>query len=735
MIRISALGASLASAGLLSIALPSVAQQAATVPDTPASVPQADATSAVASRDAGSTVLQVVTVTAQKRVEASSKVPVSLSVVSAEDLKSKGISTAANLTELVPNVQIGEGNAGGMEITIRGIGNSDNTERGDPQTAFHVDGIYIGRPQGAGATFFDLERVEVLRGPQGTLYGRNANAGAVNVITRKPTNRLEGEVDVEYGDYNTRQIEAVLNVPVAQSFALRAVISSQRHDGYSQTANATDGFTHDRDDQDNFSGRVLGLLKFSPTASWSVSVDASRNRGVGQAAFDVTSGQLPLNRQQTPQVEGHIDDRGTGVTSELKVGLGFADAVYLFGHRETNRNEQTSQGSAPSTYTNYTDAFHQNSHEVRLSSADMGALQWVAGLYYFKETGNDVNLDVLLPAVFGGGRAIHFIQNPVISESKAGFGQMTYSVAPDWRATLGLRTNSDSKSRKGQTRVGPNDTPIGVVGNSADGSWNKLTYRAGIEHDLSSTQMVYVSIATGYKAGGFNDGNGVVGDPNYNPNLYYKPETITSIEAGLKGRYLDNKLELGASVFHYSYQDLQVSAVVNNSLNTANAAKAAIDGLELEGRAAVTAGGRLNFALGLLSSSYDQYTAPNGTDFKGRALDRSPKGTLTLGYTQNWDLADDSQITAYVGTRYSSSYTLTDPGTATQAPRTFVQSATTKSSITLGYWSPSDRWHVELFGKNLESKSTATALFGLNGQDFAYLSEPRTFGARAGLKF
>lgn len=718
MSRLNTLSALLASVGALTLGGPAAAQQAST------DAPQAK-----------SSEIQEVVVTAQKKLQASSKVSLSLSVISDEDLKGKGISTAANLTEQVPNIQIGMGNAGGMEITIRGIGNADNTERGDPQAAFHVDGIYVGRPQGAGATFFDLERVEVLRGPQGTLYGRNANAGAVNLISRKPSGKLQGQVDVEVGDYNAQKIDAMLNVPVTEAFGLRAVISSQKHDGYSNTANATNGFSRNRDDQEALSGRLLGLFKFSPSTSLLVGVDSSKIKGAGQAAFDITSGTLPTNRTLDPQVEGKVDNTSDGLMGEFKTTLGFADFVYLYGHRSAKRNEISSLGAAPGIYQVYSDSFKQDSHELRLASNGSGPLQWVAGLYAFKEEGRNIDLDVLLPPQFGGGRAVHFVQNPAISESKAVFGQMTYDLAADWRVTGGLRQTQDDKSREGQTRVGPADTPIGVVGNRAKGSWSQLTYRLGLEHDISKTQMAYVNLATGYKAGGFNDGNAVAGDPNFNPNLYYNPEKITSLEAGIKGRYLDNKLQLGASAFYYDYADLQKSAVVNNQLNTLNAAKAEVTGLEFEGKAAVTDNGRLNFALGLLSAKYKKYTTPNGQDFAGQTMDRAPKATLTLGYTHNWDLDSGARISAYLGSRLTTSYVLSDTGTATQAPRLFTQASTTKSDFTLTYSGADDKWSLQAFAKNLEDKSSAAGLFTLNGSNYAYLAEPRTLGVRGSVKF
>jgi iron complex outermembrane receptor protein len=372
---------------------------------------------------------------------------------------------------------------------------------------------------------------------------------------------------------------------------------------------------------------------------------------------------------------------------------------------------------------------------LRLGSAEPGPLEWVTGLYWFEEVGSNIDLDVLLPAAFGGGRAIHFVQNPAISKSSAVFGQATYAFQPGLRGTLGIRYTRDEKSRQGETRTGPNDTPIGVVGNSANGEWSKPTYRVGLDYDLSPTTMLYGTISTGYKAGGFNDGNSVVGDPNYNPNLYYKPESITAYETGLKGRFLDNTLNVAASLFYYDYNDLQKSAVANNTLVTLNAAKAAVKGFELEGRAATSTNGRLNFAIGLLSAKYTEYIAPNGQDLSGQPLDRAPKATVVLGYTHNFDLGSGARIVAYAGTHYSSSYVLSDTGTQTQAPRFFTQPSETKTDATVTYESADDRWNLQAYVKNIENKRTLAAIFNLNGQNFGTFSEPRTYGIRGTIRF
>jgi iron complex outermembrane receptor protein len=297
-----------------------------------------------------------------------------------------------------------------------------------------------------------------------------------------------------------------------------------------------------------------------------------------------------------------------------------------------------------------------------------------------------------------------------------------------------LRSTRDEKSRLGQT-YGGDGQPIGNVGNNASGTWNKTTYKVGAEYDLTPRHMLYTTLATGYKAGGFNDGNSVVGDANYNPALYYKPESITSLETGIKGRYLDNRLQLSLAGFYYDYKDLQLPSAINTQLVTTNAGKARVMGLEAEGRWAVSEAGRLNFALGLLNATYSQYITPNGTDFSDKKLDRAPDMTLSLGYTHSWVLPNDAGLAAYLGSRYSSSYVLTDRGTTTTAATQFKQDGFTKSDLTLTYTAPSDLWNVQAFVKNIENKSTMTALFTVNGANYTYLSEPRTLGIRAGVKF
>ncbi|TAG68532.1 MAG: TonB-dependent receptor, partial [Burkholderiales bacterium] len=265
--------------------------------------------------------LETVVVTAQKVPQLASKTPLAITAVSGEELRTSGATTAVNLTNLVPNVLISAGSNTSTDISIRGIASTNTTEVGDPAAAFHIDGIYLGRPQSAGATFYDLARIEVLRGPQGTLYGRNATAGAINLITNKPGKKFAAEANLDLGSYSRQNLEAMINAPVNDSLAFRAVISSTTRDGYLNTSSAQNGFTKDRDDANNVSGRVHALMNFSPETSLLLSGDFSRNKGAGNGSVSLDTYLTKTGAAQRTQLgnrtEGIRDEDATGLTAEL----------------------------------------------------------------------------------------------------------------------------------------------------------------------------------------------------------------------------------------------------------------------------------------------------------------------------------------------------------------------------------------------------------------------------------
>ena len=669
--------------------------------------------------------IQEVIVTAQRVAQPASKTPLSLSVVSGDELKSAGAVNASSLTELVPNVQIA--NAGGATvIAIRGVSSADTTEKGDPSAAFNIDGVNLARPQSAGLAFYDLERVEVLRGPQGTLYGRNATAGAINLITNKPGDKFEGNAAVELGNYHTRKFDGALNVPVNGALALRAAVSSSQHDGYLRS---TQGLGRDYDDEDSLSGRVHALVKFNRDVTLLLSADGSKIRGAGPGTVPLTtfrSASGDAQRTATPTVEGNIDDRATGYSAELKARLAIGELTYQGAHRNFDRKEISNYGFGLATPAPYVDAqagYSQNSHELRLASL-FGAFKTIAGLYWFKERSN---IDFELIHFPGLGR-LSFIQDPTLSTSKAVFGDATYNVTPDLHVTIGVRRTKDDKSRQGFSVIGDPVVSRGV--NDATVGYSQTTGKLGADYALGKNAMVYTTLSTGYKAGGFNDGTRAT-----NPFLIYDPEHLTALEAGVKGRFLDGSLTTSAAVFGYAYKNLQLTSTAVDangaiSSQTRNAAKASVRGVELEGKYAVTGSDRINFSMTYLDAHYKAYMPTLTSDWSGRRLDKSPKTSVGLGYTHNWNLADGAVIDTTLSTRFTGSYLLSNYSRATQ----FRQGGFHKTDLTVTYSPNAAAWYLQGYVRNIENKAVMTS-YADSPVENVGLAPPRTAGIRVGSSF
>jgi iron complex outermembrane recepter protein len=719
-----------------------------------ATAPEAEAPKAAAPKAESQTIV----VTANKVSQSVLKVGASLSALSADDIRELGVTDAKALTDLMPNTQISQAGNSSVVVNIRGIENTNTTSLGEPAAAFHIDGIYLGRMSGAGSAFYDIERVEVLRGPQGTLYGRNANAGVVNVITKQPGNKREGYVSVELGNLGQKRLDGAFNLPVNESLSLRAAFSTNRRDGFSETKTAANGFSENQDSIHTDSVRLQALVKFNAQNSLNLSYDQSNNKTTGPNYYNLTTGGIP-DKLVDPNVliQGRFDNTLNGYRAEFKSDLGFAALHYLYGHRETKNREDYSTGPVI-LLTKF--KFKQDSHELRLSSNDAKSpLQWVTGLFLYKETGTDGQLDGNLPPFLSalypfpvgtplpagqcGGFAlgcypfVQFKDALVTSESKAVFGQVTYSLTDTSRVIAGARYTRDEKHRSGQQVLSGDGAtydptyPLNLVTPLYGlASWKSGTYKLGYEQDLSPSQMLYASVSTGYKAGGFNDG-----DTRTTPALIYSPEKITSYEAGLKGRFLDDALQLTSSIFYYDYSELQKTGIVNNQAVTVNTGKATVSGLELSARYRISASGRLDATLGLLNAKYKDYTTPNGTDYAGFKLDKTPSTTLNIGYTHDWSLASGGGLRGYVGTKYSSSYVTTDTGSATAPPVQFKQGSFTKSSASLTYYNADDSFDVQLYVKNIENKTQLMGSVAFLGSNYGYMSEPRTFGIRATYRF
>lgn len=692
-----------------------------------------------------------IVVTAQRKPELLSKAALSISAVTGNDLKGAGVVDATSLSVAVPTVKIDQAN--GLQITIRGVSSADGTEKGDPSAAFMLNGVYLARQQSLSGAFFDLDRIEVLRGPQGTLYGRNATAGVVNVLTKRPTDKLEAAVNGELGNYGTYRTDAMVNVPVTGNFSLRAAGAYNKHDSFLVAGN---GVTQPLgQDQDEYAGRLSASLKFGSEGQGNFFVvgDYAHQGGAGPQGVRIAnfySGfttTKPLYLSPTSAEARTVDyaivsapyqdNKIYGLTGELTWDFGPVNLTYLGSYRVFDRDNRSTYINANSsrfaeTYTS--GKSEANSQELRLATSGKGPLEAVVGLYYFREHATHMNT---ILHNYAGYALYAFLQNPVNNESKAVFGQATYHLTDDLRVTGGVRYSNDEKSRVGLTVnnrtsqiIDPNTYTVSAI-NNAKRSFSKVTWKAGVEYDVSNAVLFYANAATGYKAGGFNDGcsSGSEGclSPVADNQLYYEPEELNAYETGLKGRFLGNAVTLSMAGFYYDYTNMQLSSPGTLGQTTLNAGKARIKGVETSATITPSSRDRFDISFNYLDAYYIKYRPTALIDFAGRSLDNAPNWVVTAGYTHNFPLGNGGDIAAHADTRLSDSYVLTNFANGTQ----FRNPSNTKTNATLTYNAPEDRWYMQAFIKNAEN----TITFSGYGIGRVYVSEPRLYGLRAGLRF
>ncbi|WP_229519783.1 TonB-dependent receptor [Massilia oculi] len=712
------------------------------------------------------TALPEVVVTAQRTAALASRTPVAVSVVSGEQLRDLGAISPADIGPRLPNVHIDQAFSG-LRVTIRGISNNDTTDKGDPSAAFMLDGVYIARPAGQSANLLDVDRIEVLRGPQGTLYGRNTTAGLVNVISNAPTDLLEGALGLEMGTYGRRKVDGVINVPVNQALSLRAAVSQLRQDPFLKNGQGTPHRPGmDRDERD---ARLSAKLKLNRDATLVVRYDHGETEGnndrivpdtnffTGVASGrpvwrDSTTDERLTNSFRPPNmtpVQGWHDRRARGLSADLSWDLGPATVYYLGSHRKLdqairqNYYYRVAPTVALGVINNYDGHNEQDSHELRIATNGSGPLSAQAGLYYFSEDSNTSYAFQGLQPV--GLPPYYSFPLHTQAQSRAVFGQLTWRVLDALRLTAGARRTEDDKDRVGSTdfQQGPvfNPATDRRLLNAAELSTARTTWRLGVEYDLAPATLLYGSLATGYKAGGFNDGC-IAGSTALGiacpgaaavseSALYYQPEELRAWEAGLKSRLLGGRLSFNASAFLYDYTNLQLSgtAIVAGAprILTSNAGVARSRGLELDGEVQVGSNGRLSYGATLLDAHYVSYNPTAAVSWSGRKLDRAPSHVYTLGYEHRFAVLN-GQLRAGVFSRRSAEYAITIPSQLLE----YRIPAHTTTDATLRYQPASGNWSILGRVRNLENSVRPLIIdsFGMTTP-----SAPRTADLRLDVRF
>jgi iron complex outermembrane receptor protein len=699
------------------------------------------------------TVLAEVIVTGTKRAENLQKVDVSESVLSPTMLEARNITDAGQLNGLVPGVSIQPSFI--LLTYIRGLGNYSSQPGVDQSVAYNSDGIYISKPYGMPNVLFDLERVEMLRGPQGTLQGRNAAAGSIDLISAKPVEHFAGRASVSYGNYNAINTEAMINFPLAEGYALRVSGATSQHEGY---------FDNGYGDQNVSGGRARLLARLTPNLEAIITGEYSQRNEKGWTYSPCPPGSTAAQGCAGVKWDPWAGTPGQGTDDVLDMNepnmlIAKNSAVYATVTYDANfatltwvpnyRDWKYKNHQSLSHFFGYAPAVRDKMHseELRLSSKSESPVTWVGGLYYAKEIAQEQNYftrnsDLFVTIDRPGFPSIGHVyyKNDVdryVYESSSVFGQVSVPVVDRFRVVAGFRYSKDKKTHAGNSGIVIPDPVTGLANLiSADVggrlSTNKFTYKAGFEVDVAPQQMVYANISTAYKAGGVN---GVPPGSAILPT--FDPEDMRAIQAGLKSRFMDGRAQVNTEVFHYDYKGYQTSffSVTSQGVligGSTNSQKARFYGGEIEGSFLITPNDQLDIGLTYLSAIYTEFVIPaNGSNLNGFRLQNAPRDTFTANYSHTFDLAGGANIVARVDAHYEAGQWVDyrhSPGSYTKAHW--------RNNIDLTYKSDNDRYRVSGFVQNVfNDDALLVANAGLGPYMLAQPYPPRTFGIRVTANF
>ena len=647
---------------------------------------------AVVAQDLGQLILEEIIVTAQKRVETLQDVPISVSVLGSDVLNDAGLDKIEDIQHYVPNLQMTESGIS-TQMYVRGIGTGNN-QGFEQSVGMYIDGVYYGRQQLIRAPFFDLERIEVLRGPQGVLFGKNTIAGALNLTTAKPTDEFSGSVSLEAGDHGILDAQAMVSGPFSDTVRGRLAVRSYEEDGYYR--NTFRG--RDETQRDDFA--VRGTLE------WDASDDLTFTLKVENNQFDAVGRSISMIQDDPvlpPSPLAGLDFDGIftalfmqpGVVGEPAIDFNRLANVAEFSNNDlTNISLNVDYSLGENTLTFVTgmveyeieetcdcdfvagsifgtlaiEEYEQFSQEIRLASPTGGNVEWIAGVFY--QTGDlDYQDNIVIPPdtvlQFLSGGALASITSTSVhrdyladSDLWAGFGQVTWNIGDTVRLTLGGRYTSEDKDASRELNTWDNATqdisvnpvaPLVFLGafavstEQAPGghslanelSESKFTPSGSIQWDVSDDAMLYGSISTGFKSGGFD------ARANNPGSWQFLEEEVIAYEAGIKSSLWDGRAELNVAAFFTDYDDLQIAQFDGTlGFNVGNAAKTEVKGIEIDGRVLITDNLALGYALGFLDHEF--------TDFQnGNCYNRQPPDGV-IG-------AQGNQLCNYTG--FSGQYT------------------------------------------------------------------------------
>jgi iron complex outermembrane receptor protein len=703
---------------------------------------QQTAAAPVGAESGNSEMLAEVIVTSTKRAENLQKTDASITVLSENELQERNIFDPGQLNGLVPGVSIQPSFI--LLTYIRGLGNYSSQPGVDQSVAYNVDGIYITKPYGMPTILFDLGQVEMLRGPQGTLQGRNAVAGSIDLISARPSNDFESRVSLGLGNYHAVNTEGMVNIPLAEGYDLRISGATAEHEGY---------FGNGFGDQNVAGGRIRFLASPTPDFQALITGEYTQKNNKGETYSPCPPGSTAAQGcagiawnpwAGTPGQPSNnlLYSNNSAIYANISYNFNFATLTWIPNYRqwfyENNQSLSTAFGYAPAVK----DKMH--SEEVRLASNPGSRIAWVAGVSYALEwepgeenyfTSEDVpNLTLNQPG-FPPVENVYY-KNDVYKytyQSNAVFAHASVPLLVDkFRFVGGARYTVDKKFDAGNTGVlvpapvtgAPVVSAVDTGGSLKTARW---TYKAGLEFDVGSEKMLYANVSSGYKAGGVN---GVPPGSNILPT--FAPETITAYQAGFKSRWLDDRLQVNTEAFYYNYGGFQTSffAVTSGGVlvgATTNSQKARLYGGEIEAAFLATPVDTVSLALTGLSAVYTEFVIPqNGSNLNGFQMQNAPPATVTANYSHTFKFANGASLVPHVEVHYEGGQWVDyrhSPGSYTAAH--------TRDSADMTYNLPNGHYLITAYVENFTNNDTLlVANAGLGPYDLGEPYPPRTFGLR-----
>ena len=716
--------------------------------------------------------VQDIVVTATRRSENLQKVPVNVTAVQASTLNALKITDTSGLQQLAPGLTIVRG--GGIVPFIRGVGTATSGFTTEIPVAVYLDGIYQPNASTGLFSFNNIERIEVLKGPQGTLYGRNSTGGLINVVTRDPGTRPEVDASASYANYKSSDIKLYGSTPLTSNlfFNLAASYANQG-DGYARNL-----FTGN-DVMKTRSGGAQAKLLWKPGPDTVIELRGLYNYNKSDLglAFMLLPGTVAADGTR-PAGEYKTDTRRDpysvlnqyNINLKVEQDLGFAKLTSLSSYSHARQPLRYTQSGNPgqpiagqaATNVNQIGSDRTITQELQLTSNSNGSpFQWVAGAYYFNDNTrveNDV-YGTCVGAICAGPLPTSLVAYPK-TRSYSGYGEVTYNVTPTTHVTGGLRYTSDQKTISGTTRplqgqpntparlpattvISPGDPfPGNPNGIDTSSTFNKLTFRAVLAQDITPDIHAYASYNRGFKSGTYN--------VTVFTNPVSKPEVLDAIAAGVKSELFNHLLRVNVEGFFYNYKDIQLRSTAPpappGGAILVNAAKARVSGVDLDAVLAPMRGLTINGDFEYLDAHYKSF--PGGTcvrqlivggaviggavaspcDLSGARLLQSPKVSFNLGFT--YKIATAIGEFALVGSEsHKSSYNQVADGVVMTKPYDIVNASLT--------WTPdSRRYYVQVFGKNLAKAYYITGgSEAVAGNDVYTAGAPRTYGVEVGFHF